>query len=711
MPVEQIVIKNFSGGLVTYFDALDIKPEEFQTFQDVMNDTEGKLKPRLANSIYVNDIGGVWPQFDIQSQLFGYFTKHNAAGTQAETWWRIFLNSNKNVHRQTGSISIQSDTVNYVSVYGDARYTAQDGVLRIYDNGNSASLPSWFGCLKGKKFFNNNFTWGTNDSASSEDDSGYGSAGGGWYGAYTEVRKPTVIATRTFTSGNAYVSGAGIASIPTDRYGIMITGKTVSSASNVGFTNDEAFNLFCTLEYDGSQESQPVYANPATWSTWLWNSGSGYSSVSLQIAVNKKINKRVSAIKLYRRDKTKKSKLDNGDMTFLAKIDINGGIEAEGGDANWTNTILNTGGAGDYLHRIAVNLTKEDIENATATYYSETGLEQNEDPDSMTIKQVKSVLIANNRTFVGGFSYTDDSGNNHIYSDRVVYSPVNRYDTLLPNVYYIDVGSNDGDDITALAFWKGILLVFKKRRVYMLDISSADTSEWKFIDKYDQAGAYNQNYVTTTPYGIVFGDQNQITLSTGDEFKEISLPIKDLWQTTWTLQGGIAYHKKMNIVISMLSTGYGYYYSFINNSWCKYTAANIFGYSTAFLYDESINDLSIITYNDEGNHWISIIRLFSTGNPSSPYFTTKSFSLESPQLDKKWLNMYITYKGSISAYWYKNGATSASISGTGSNSAYAVAKIALNKTAKVACMRVDLKSASTEIYKVAMTVRPMRGLI
>jgi len=425
------------------------------------------------------------------------------------------------------------------------------------------------------------------------------------------------------------------------------------------------------------------------------------------LAVNQKINKRLSAVKLYRRDYTKGKALNNGDLILLAKVDINGGITAQGGTENWTNKIWDIVTHENVFHRIAINLRKEDIENTVDTYYSETGMEQFENPYTLNIRRVRSALIANNRTFIGGLSYVDDSGNIINYNDRVVFSPVNRYDTFLPSKYYIDVGENDGDDITGMAFWKGMLLVFKNRRTYILDISSADVSEWKYVDKYDQAGATNQNYICTTPYGIAFSNENQVTLFDGNSFKEISLPIKNLWQASWGLNVGIAYHKKYNILLCSLDTYYGYYYFFINNSWIKFYGLGASN-NTGLLYDETINDI-INLQSTEETPLNTIYRFFSTGL-RSPYAKSKWFSLEMPSVNKKWLNAYITYKGSVSLYWYKDGATSASISGTGANSSYSTATIAINKNARIACVRADAKAASTEIYEIGMSVRKMRGV-
>jgi len=257
-----------------------------------------------------------------------------------------------------------------------------------------------------------------------------------------------------------------------------------------------------------------------------------------------------------------------------------------------------------------------------------------------------------------------------------------------------------------------MLLVFKNRRTYILDISSADVSEWKYVDKYDQAGATNQNYICQTPYGIAFSNENQATLFDGNSFKEISLPIKNNWQTTWNIFGGIAFYKKLNLLLSIQNSSGGYYYSFLTNSWGKYYFSKTYEAKnqTSIMYDETLNDVIRLTEEDTTGVPIHLVAYFYSGLSTTSYAKSKWFSLEMPSVNKKWLNAYITYKGSVSLYWYKDGATSASISGTGANSSYSTATIAINKNARIACVRADAKAASTEIYEIGMSVRKMRGV-
>ena len=82
-----------------------------------------------------------------------------------------------------------------------------------------------------------------------------------------------------------------------------------------------------------------------------------------------------------------------------------------------------------------------------------------------------------------------------IYGDRMIKSPIGKYN-ILPKSSFIDVAINDGDEITALAYYKDKLLQFKKRKLFIINISG----DYEFLeDTFDNVGVNIQGSITKTP--------------------------------------------------------------------------------------------------------------------------------------------------------------------------------------------------------------------
>ena len=99
------------------------------------------------------------------------------------------------------------------------------------------------------------------------------------------------------------------------------------------------------------------------------------------------------------------------------------------------------------------------------------------------------------------------------YSSRILKSPAARYDTL-PVSNFIDVGMNDGDPIVKLIGYRTNLLVFKKRRMYV--ISTSGGAE-RLLSTFEGYGVLGPESVTLTPYGVVFVNNNGLFIYTGKD--------------------------------------------------------------------------------------------------------------------------------------------------------------------------------------------------
>ena len=142
------------------------------------------------------------------------------------------------------------------------------------------------------------------------------------------------------------------------------------------------------------------------------------------------------------------------------------------------------------------NINKNDLKdfNEVSSYESETMVPQDDgivsNNGNLTCRY-KTSVVANNRLYVGNIYH-----NGRVYEDRMLKSPIGKYN-ILPQSNFIDVAINDGDSITALAYYKDKILQFKKGKVFVINISG----DYEFLeDTFGNVGVQNQSAVVTTPH-------------------------------------------------------------------------------------------------------------------------------------------------------------------------------------------------------------------
>ena len=160
-------------------------------------------------------------------------------------------------------------------------------------------------------------------------------------------------------------------------------------------------------------------------------------------------------------------------------------------------------------------LDREDLKdfNEVNSYESETMVSQEDATSNAKLTaRYKTSVLANNRLYVGNI-FQDGKQ----MGDRMIKSPVGKYN-LLPASNFIDVAINDGDEITALAFYKDKLLQFKKRKVFVINTSD----DYEFLeDTFHDIGIKGQCSVATTPNGVVWANKNGCYLYDGEELTNL----------------------------------------------------------------------------------------------------------------------------------------------------------------------------------------------
>ena len=334
--------------------------------------------------------------------------------------------------------------------------------------------------------------------------------------------------------------------------------------------------------------------------------------------------------------------------------------------------------------------------NEVDSYESQTLVSQNLNKNQLTC-DYKTAVVANNRLYVGNIKQ-----NGEIFPDRMIKSPIGKYN-ILPKDNFIDVAINDGDEITALEYYKDKLLQFKKRKVFVINTSG----DYEFLEEtFDNIGVDAPYQVCKTPYGIAWANQSGLHLYDGSQIVNLidgkianqkeNENITDNWWQVGSTSAGV----KSNATNHTASVGYdpkqkdiivkrgikggtsenaqsqvdGYIYNLVHKSW--YMTHKVFNgisrntYQTAMsnfandsegnlisynyqAFDNSgddiiygINDIMKWKHAQAGDDLMCAQRGISSAdtNEKLMYFTTADFTFGNIATRKKIYKVYVTYQ-------------------------------------------------------------------
>lgn len=325
--------------------------------------------------------------------------------------------------------------------------------------------------------------------------------------------------------------------------------------------------------------------------------------------------------------------------------------------------------------------------NEVNSYESESMVSQNDafKLETMTARY-KHSIVANNRLYAGNVKQ-----NGRIYGDRMLKSPVGKYN-ILPASNFIDVAINDGDEITALEYYKDKILQFKKRKVFVINISG----DFEFLEQtFDNVGVLQQCSVVKTPYGIVWANKSGCYLYDGEKIKNLidnKIPVyqqtgynKNYWRVE-TFVPVIAYSQKDDIIYirtnskseADVSATDAYTYHFPTKSWLfnhKSIQDTNTGTTGSISNMITNKDGDIIFYNGTYNGIKKLYyepKIYYDGADAATgfkvfAFSTKEFTFGNVANKKKIYKIYVTYRTT-------SGADSKILVKTGINGAVASAE-------------------------------------
>lgn len=263
----------------------------------------------------------------------------------------------------------------------------------------------------------------------------------------------------------------------------------------------------------------------------------------------------------------------------------------------------------------------------------------------------KTATVANQRAFVANVSYVDGVGTTKIMGDRIQYSPVLRYDTF-PQSYFIDIGANDGDEIVKLIEFRDRLFVYKKNKLFIINISSTTEAGWYLEGEFLSRGVESPNAVVKTDLGIMWANQHGL-FAFSNGIQKLSESIEE---STWSanmsfedIQVGFLPKKNQIVVIknSNSTSSVGYIYDLLTKSFVNLNTSSV-------LKNKKISNLLVVN-----NELVTLVFQENTGvtnehqvlefNINTPVaqtldIQTKEYTGGLNSVDKRFYSVYLTYK-------------------------------------------------------------------
>ena len=304
---------------------------------------------------------------------------------------------------------------------------------------------------------------------------------------------------------------------------------------------------------------------------------------------------------------------------------------------------------------IHLKSTLSQYELLPITYSMNSGISQN--ATSSTAKY-KTAVVANRIAYVGNVQYDGIS-----YGDAVFKSPVNKFDVFSSD-RKLEANINDGDNIVKLETYADRLLIFKNRKLELLNISQ----EIEFIeDTFMHKGVSHPAATCKTDFGIAWVNKLGCYLYDGQkvnnllekggrqiikesEWFNFLTPAKDGSGTLMTPMIGYLPKKRQLIVFDDITNNSTanprmYLYDMLTQSWTKGSndASNrvIDQVKTNFVTDWN-GDLVYAHTSDTG----TVVKWDDTADTSTLVdIKTKDIDFGQPGEKKKIYKVYVKYTG------------------------------------------------------------------
>ena len=370
---------------------------------------------------------------------------------------------------------------------------------------------------------------------------------------------------------------------------------------------------------------------------------------------NHRWNERISGFKIYMKDVTGGD--EASEWRSFCAVDFNRGVYKYFVKDN-SEYVLTKGSTG-----IVTTSDNETVDVIS----SETYTTQNFYTDETLISsQFKTSALVGNRVFIGNVHQGGVS-----YPDKMLYSPINKFD-VFPETNFIDVATNDGEDIIHLQPYGSRLLQFKQNSVYVINVGGKVGEEY-LENTFRHVGIVNPSQVCATDSGICWIVPSGLHLFDGEKLTNLTKNIESSEFTFDTSSLGnthkaavIGYDKKSNRVIyTPMQTDdkdtKWYIFDFNLNANTSYISGEIAPYSAVTgdienHYSNMINtpDGELVMASMDAainnliyfNKWSNTPQGFeyTLDGSATSLWESKDMDFGSPAVRKKIYKIYVTYK-------------------------------------------------------------------
>ena len=422
---------------------------------------------------------------------------------------------------------------------------------------------------------------------------------------------------------------------PSDKIKIGVSANTAAGSQPSGLWAEGAYIVGVSYVYYGGQESKI--------SDFLGHVDVGDGQYLLAAASIKdaQISGFIQGLRIY----VKNFNEPEEEFTLLLDIDFERGSRVSLG--NEFDALVDMSGhmhTHDPLNGGSSERAYAIFSPSTTTYSNINGYDMEEQEISFqnTDYGYKTAVVANQRAFVANVRYPDTDGKIRNMGDRIQYTPVRKYDTF-PQTYYLEVGANDGDEIVKIEEFQDRLFIFKKNKLFILDISNPSDFEWRIIGEFNNRGVSNPGAVSKSDVGLVWANEYGL-FAFSDGMSKISIAIDDdTWATNIdsdNVQVGYIPKKNQIVVIGTAATtsSAGYLYDVTTSSFVNLSVNNVLLGSTVTNFVRFEQELCIMGSNG------TLYKFDTTAAANRVVMQTKEFDFGLPSVDKKIYSIYITYK-------------------------------------------------------------------
>lgn len=436
---------------------------------------------------------------------------------------------------------------------------------------------------------------------------------------------------------------------------VIAYSSTAGGSLGNGSLPEGEYYFASSFVYDDGQES-PLYKMKGRLEISTATAGLAPYSIQIFPSFTKPYNPRISQTNIYygRKDTEVFGGLNDTEISVrdwiqLTQIDMDDGVRLNPG---WNyHSVATTGGVSSDIF-ISGKYTLF-LSDGNDLYESVSNRSSTEVESKITFK---TAVLANRRAYLGNVKF-----NGKVYGDSIFKSAVNKFDTFSP-LSRLEVIAADGDSIIRLEEYADRILAFKRKKVYIINVSQ----DVEFIEEQlDVIGVTRPHHVTRTEYGVIWINRYGAYLYDGREVRDLLIDprepgrtkiSKESWSEFFT-DGSVAIYEPIEKLFFVTNDSES---SAVPPTLsCKCLSLMEGSWVDADSIIKSDDDLAIpvleITnpvYNNDGNGLIfrsatTVAKgvRYQLKSPPSASYETAEFDLGEPGTDKHFYVAYITHKG------------------------------------------------------------------